>query len=141
MKNAVFCAMFALTTQLFGAGFTLQLEKPDANPEAVKANAVLLIKVVGSQDPAAAKVTANALRVVNGKRDSTTLVVTKLKEPGTFALTQQWTKEEKVVLELTGKAGDLYTYTLVPAGPNGVEIGRAAPMMKSATPVLENLLK
>ena len=70
MRKTLLVAMAALAGQLFAGGFYLQLGNPEANPEAKKANAVLVIKATGCHDPATATLTATAVGVVNGKRQS-----------------------------------------------------------------------
>jgi hypothetical protein len=111
----------ALAGQLFAGGFYLQLGNPEANSEAKKANAVLLIKATGCHDPATATLTATAVGVVNGKRQSIPLRVTKLSGVGEFALAQQWPKEGNWVIELVARNGEQFTNTLVKAGPNGID--------------------
>jgi hypothetical protein len=113
--------MAALATQLFAGGFYLTLGNPEANPEAQKANAVLVVRADGCHEPEKATVTATATGVINGKRQSIPLKLTKLSAPGTYALSQQWPKEGKWVIELSAKDSDRMTYTLVPAGPDGVD--------------------
>ena len=47
-------AVLALAGQLWAGGFYLQLGNPEANPEARKLSAALLVKAVGCHDPALA---------------------------------------------------------------------------------------
>jgi len=129
MRKTLLFALTALAGQLFAGGFFLQLGNPDANPEATKAHAVLVIKAVGCHDPAHADVTAVAI----GKNRRIPLTLTKLSEPGEFALTQQWPKDGAWVIELTGRNPDQFTNTLVPAGPNGVDRLHAKFAMKAFT--------
>ncbi len=56
----------ALAAPLFAGGFFLQLGNPEANPEARRLNAVLVIQAAGCHDPATAKVTATATGIVIG---------------------------------------------------------------------------
>ncbi len=121
MRKTLFVAMAACAAQLFAGGFFLQLGNPDASPEAKNANAVLVIKAVGCHDPANATVTATAVGTVGGKQQTIPLQLTKLKEAGTFALTQQWPRDGKWVIELIGRNDEQFTNTLVPAGPDGVD--------------------
>ena len=121
MRKTLLVAMAALAGQLFAGGFFLQLGNPEANTEAKKANAILVIQATGCHDPATATLTATALGVVNGKRQCIPLQITKLSGAGEFALTQQWPKDGKWVIELVGRNGEQFTNTLVTAGPNGVD--------------------
>src|SRR6266567_1382249 len=104
--------MLACAGQMFAGGFFLQLGNPEANPESAKLNAVVTIKAIGCHDPAAAKVTATAVGVVNGERRTIPLEVKPLAEPGTYALTQQWPAQGKWVIQLVGKNGEQFTNTL-----------------------------
>ena len=47
-----------------------------------------------------------------------------------FALSQQWPKEGKWVIELVGRNGEQFTNTLVAAGPDGVDRLHAKSDMK-----------
>ena len=114
-------AALALAGQLFAGGFFLQLGNPEANPEARKLNAALVVKAAGCHDPASANLTATAIGTVNGERREIPLKVEKLSEPGAFAITQQWPKDGKWVIQLTARNPDQFTNTLVAAGPQGVE--------------------
>jgi len=113
--------MAAMAGQLFAGGFYLQLGNPEAHAEAKKAGAVLMIRATGCHDPATATLTATAVGVVDGKRQSIPLKLTKLSGAGEFALTQQWPKEGKWVIELVARNGEQFTNTLVKAGPNGID--------------------
>src|SRR5947209_7840271 len=120
----------ALAGSLFAGGFYLQLGNPEANPQARKMNAVLVIKAAGCHDPAAAKVTAKAIGTVNGQRREIPVDVKALGGPGEFAIAQQWPKEGRWVIELVGRNGEMFTNTLVPAGPDGVDRAHAKFDMK-----------
>jgi hypothetical protein len=114
-----------LAGQLFAGGFFLQLGNPEANPEAQKLNAVLVVKATGCHDPAGANLTALAVGMVNGQRREIPLKVERLSEVGSFAIARQWPKDGKWVIELTAKNPDQFTNTLVVAGPQGVERTKA----------------
>jgi hypothetical protein len=142
MRKTLWIGMAALAGQLFAGGFYLQLGNPDANPEAKKANAVLVVKATGCHDPATAQLTATAVGVVNGKRESIPLTVTKLSGVGEFAIAQQWPRQGKWVIELVGRNGEQFTNTLVPAGPGGVDRLHAKFAMKAFAPSdLESMLE
>lgn len=114
-------AVLALAGQLLAGGFYLQLGNPEASAEARKANAVLTIKATGCHDPATATLTANAIGAVNGRQQTIPIAVTKLSEPGMFAIAQQWPKEGKWVIQLVARNGEQFTNTLVSAGPEGID--------------------
>lgn len=136
MRNMLRFVMPAmvLAGQLMAGGFYLQLGNPDASAEARKANAVLTIKATGCHDPATATLTATAVGMVNGKRQSIPLQVTKLSEVGMFALSQQWPKDGKWVIELVARNGEQFTNTLVAAGPSGIDRLHAKWDMKAFPP-------
>src|SRR5690242_1567290 len=112
-------AALALAGGLYAGGFFLQLGNPEANPQAKKLNAVLVIQAVGCHNPESAAVTARAVGTVNGERREIPLKVDRLSKPGEFALTQQWPKEGRWVIELTARNAEQFTNTLVTAGPDG----------------------
>jgi hypothetical protein len=114
-------AGLAFAGRLLAGGFWLQLGNPEASAEARKMNAAVTIKAVGCHDPASATVTAAAIGAVNGQRRTIALDVVKLSEPGMFAITQQWPKEGKWVIRVTGRNGEQFTNTLIAAGPGGVD--------------------
>jgi hypothetical protein len=127
-------AALVLAGQLWAGGFFLQLGNPDADPEARKLNAVLVVKATGCHDPAEARLAATAIGTVNGQRREIPLKVERLSAVGTFAITQQWPSEGKWVIELVAKNPDQFTNTLVVAGPQGVERTKAKFDMHPFTP-------
>ncbi len=131
MRKTLLVAITALAGQLFAGGFYLTLGNPEANPEAKAANAVLVLRMDGCHEPEKATVTASATGIVDGKQQTIPLKLTKLSAPGTYALTQQWPKEGKWVLALSANDRDQRsTYTLVNAGPEGVDRLNAKSQMK-----------
>ena len=125
-----YLAILALAGHLFAGGFWLQLGNPEASKEAREAGAVLTIKATGCHDPATAQVTATAIGTVDGHRQSIPLKLTKLSETGMFALSQQWPKEGRWVIELVGRNGEQFTNTLVTADANGIDRVHAKSDMK-----------
>lgn len=118
--------------QLCAGGFFLQLGNPEASPEGRKSNAVLTIKAAGCQDPATARLSASAIGMVNGQRREIPLTVTRLSEPGMFAISQQWPREGKWVIRLEAKNDPgQFTNSLVTAGPNGVDRYHGKAAMKA----------
>ena len=132
--GTVLPAALLLAGQLLAGGFFLQLGNPEANPEARKLNAALVVKAAGCHDPAGANLTATAIGTVNGQRSEIPLKVYRLSEPGTFAIAQQWPKEGKWVIELVARNPEQFTNTLVVAGPQGVERNKAKFNMHPFTP-------
>src|SRR4051794_13837864 len=121
MRKTMITLILACAGQLMAGGFYLQLGNPEANAEARKLGAVVVIKAAGCHDPASAKVTATAIGVVNGQRRTIPLEVKPLSGAGEFAVAQQWPKEGKWVIQLVGKNDEQFTNTLISAGPDGVD--------------------
>ncbi|HYW46464.1 MAG TPA: hypothetical protein VE959_26595 [Bryobacteraceae bacterium] len=130
MRNIRILGLLALGSQLFAGGFWLQLGNPEANPEARKHNAVVVIKATGCHDPATAQVIATAIGIVDGQRKTIALKVTPLSEEGTFALSQQWPASGHWVIQLVGRNGEQFTNTLISAGPQGLDRLHARSDMK-----------
>ena len=142
MRKTIVTLMLACAGQMFAGGFWLQLGNPEANPAAGKLGAVVVIKAVGCHDPAAAKVTATAVGVVNGERRSIPLELKPLGEPGAYALSQQWPKEGKWVIQLVGRNDEQFTNTLFTASPGGIDRLHARLEMKAFAPSdLDAILK
>ncbi len=110
-----------LAGQLFAGGFYLQLGNPEASPEARKLNAAVTIKATGCHDPKSAQVTATATGYVNGQRRTIPLKVDRMSDDGAFALSQQWPKEGRWVIQLVARNGEQFTNLIVAAGPQGVD--------------------
>ena len=130
MQKIRFIVPLALAFQMIAGGFWLQLGNPEANSEARKNNAVLVIKATGCHDPATAQVTAAAIGMIDGRRQTIPLKLTPLSEPATFALAQQWPKSGHWVIQLIGRNGEQFTNTLVTAGPEGIDRLHAKSEMK-----------
>jgi len=127
----IFTATMALAGYLVAGGFWLQVGNPEASAEARKVNAVVTFKVAGCHDPASATVTANAIGVVDGQQRKIPLQLTKLSAPGMYAVSQQWPAEGKWVIQAEARADDLFTNTMVAAGPKGVDHLHAKSEMKA----------
>ena len=121
MRNIRLILPLTLACQLFAGGFWLELGNPEASAEARKNNAVVIMRAIGCHHPATARVSASAIGVVDGKRQTLELKVIPLSEPGTFVLSQQWPKRGRWVIQLVGKNGEQFTNTLISAGPEGVD--------------------
>ena len=120
MKTTLLSVLLVAGQALAG-GFFLQLGNPEASPEARKLNAVLTIQALGCHNPMEAKLSAVAIGMVNGERREISLKLDPLSKPGFYALSQQWPKEGKWVIKVTARNGELFTNSLVTAGPDGVD--------------------
>jgi hypothetical protein len=133
MRKSLIAAM-AISTQLFAGGFGLQLGNPEASPEARSMNAVLTVKSAGCAAAEKTTVTGTAIGIVNGKRHQIPLKISPLAEPGFFAITQQWPKEGKWVIQLVGENNNVYTGSLVSADSAGVDRLHAKQVRGRPTP-------
>jgi hypothetical protein len=113
--------LLAAAVQLIAGGLFVTLGNPEANPEAQKHNAVLTLKLAGCHEPQKAAITATAIRLADGKRQTMPLKLIALAEPGSYAVTRQWPEGERWVLEFVARDDNRITSTLVAAGPNGIE--------------------
>ena len=64
------------------------------------------------------------------QRRTIPLELKPLSEPGAYALTQQWPKEGKWVIQLVGKNDEQFTNSLIAAGPAGLDRLHARADMK-----------
>lgn len=117
-------AALAAVSQLMAGGFYLESGNPQANQEAQKANAVLIVRAVGCHNPADAQVTGTAIGVVDGERRSIPLKLTKLSTPGAYAIAAQWPAQGRWALEFIGRNDGAVTSTVIPAA--GHEVQRTA---------------
>jgi hypothetical protein len=109
------------TAPLFAGGFWLQIGTADASPEAKAKNAALIVKATGCHDPATAEVSGVAIRMVDGRRQTTTLKLVPMKEPGTFAVVREWPADATVTLEFVGRNAGVLTSMLVHARGDAIE--------------------
>lgn len=133
LKKLQWLAPLALASQLLAGGFYLQVGTPEASPEAKKTGAILTVKAAGCHDPAAAKVTATGIGVVNGERREVPLNVIPLSSPGMFAVAGKLPTEGKWVVQLVGHNEEMFTNTLIGVGPDGVDRARFKENMKQFT--------
>jgi len=114
-------AAFITAVPLFSGGFWLQMGTAEANPEARAQNAALVIRATGCHDPAMAQVSGTVIRMVNGRKQTSSLKLVPLKEPGTFAVIREWPADASVTLEFVGHNAGMSTSMLVRAHGPSVE--------------------
>jgi hypothetical protein len=113
--------LLAAAVQLLAGGLFVMLGNPDASAEARAHNAVLTLKLAGCHEPEKATITATAIRIVAGKRETIPLKLIALSEPGSYAVTRQWPESERWVLQFVATDNARVTSTLVAAGPGGID--------------------
>jgi hypothetical protein len=114
-------AVFLAVAPLFAGGFCLQMETPEANSEAKAQNAALVVRATGCQDPATAQVSGVAIRMTDGRKQTSPLKLIALKDPGTFAVMRDWPADTSVTLEFVGHNAGLSTSMLVRTRGDSVE--------------------
>ena len=119
---------------LFAGGFWLQMGTAEASPEAKAKNAALIVKATGCQDPATAEVSGVVIRMVDGHRQTTTLRLVPMKEPGTFAVIREWPAGAAVTLEFIGRNAGASTSMLVRARGDAIEKASAKFYLHEPTP-------
>jgi hypothetical protein len=113
--------LLAAAVPLLAGGLFVMLGNPDASPEARAHNAVLTLKLAGCHEPEKATITATAIRLADGKRQTIPLKLIALSEPGSYAVTRQWPDKERWVLQFVATDQSRTTSTLVAAGPDGID--------------------
>jgi hypothetical protein len=86
--------------QASAGGFYVDVLRPEKGDTEVK-GAVLLVRAYGCHKPEDANLTATAEGIVNGKRQSIPLQLTKTSK-GVFAIKQQWATSGAWVLNISG---------------------------------------
>jgi hypothetical protein len=112
----------ALAPLASAGGFYVAVERPSKTDSEVK-DAVLLVRAYGCHNPEDANLTATAEGIVNGKRQSIPVQLTKTSK-GVFAIKQQWATSGVWVLNISGAYLGATRSLLVEVGANGkVHIG------------------
>lgn len=137
--RSLFAAAILLTAavQVHAGGLFITLGNPEGSAEAISHNAVLTLKLAGCGEPAKAAISANAIGIVDGRRQTIPLRLIALSEPGSYALTQQWPDKGRWVLEFVAKDHSRITSTIVAAGSKRVD--RYSAKMAMRPPAEEDL--
>lgn len=123
--------LLVAAVQLMAGGLFVTLGNPDANPEARAHHAVLTLKLAGCHEPEKATITATAIRLADGQRQTIPLKLIALSEPGSYAVTRQWPEQERWVLQFVANDQNRITSTLVAAGPDGIDRHNAKMAMQA----------
>lgn len=120
--KALLCSLvltigFALAPVASAGGFYVSVERPAKGDAEVK-EAVLLVRAYGCHKPEDANLTATAEGIVNGKRQSIPVQLTKTSK-GVFAIKQQWAANGVWVLNISGVYLGATRSLLVELGANG----------------------
>ena len=101
----------------FGGGFQLGVETPSSLDNEVKGAAVV-VRTYGCNTPADANVTGTAEGIVNGKRQSLPIRLTRTSK-GVYVINRQWASKGVWVLAITGHYNGITSSALVELDPNG----------------------
>ena len=110
-------AIATLASVSFAGGFQLEIQAPTSNEGEMK-GAALLIRTYGCHQPWDADVSATAEGVVNGKRQSIKLELTRTSQ-GVYAVKKQWPSQGAWVVAITGQYNGITSSALVEMSPNG----------------------
>ena len=125
MLRSAGIGLVLLAAPLFAGGFWLQMGTAEANPEAKAQHATLVVRATGCHNPEYAKVSGVMIQKREGRMESFPLKLIPLKEPGTYAVRQQWPDDSAVTLKFVGHNDGATTSMLVRAQGSSVEKGTA----------------
>ncbi len=132
-------ATLASAAALMAGGFTLDIGRPSANPEAQAQHAVLIVRSYACAHPEKTSITATAEGIVNGKRETIPLKLIPLANPGAYVVRQQWPARGRwvVTLSATNSAFGWQPSALVSV--NGDSANFASVKRTSRTPTSEEI--
>ena len=117
LASYLLATIATLAPMTFAGGFQLEIQAPTSN-EGEMNGAALLIRTYGCHQPWDADVSAAAEGVVNGKRQSIKIALTRTSQ-GVYAVKQQWPSQGAWVVAITGRYNGITSSALVEMGPNG----------------------
>ena len=117
LGSYLLAAIATLVSVSFAGGFQLEIQAPTSNEGEMK-GAALLIRTYGCHQPWDADVSATAEGVVNGKRQSIKLELTRTSQ-GVYAVKKQWPSQGAWVIAITGQYNGITSSALVEMGTNG----------------------
>ncbi len=142
MRKSVAClfataVVMALAVPVLAGGFYVLLGNPEASAEARSQHAFVTIKAAGCHEPEKAGITATAIGLVDGRRQSVPLKLVRMSEPGMYAVARQWPAEGRWALQFVATDHDRVTSTIVRVGQGGVE--RATVKYRLGQPAAEDV--
>ena len=117
LGSFLLAAIATLAPVTFAGGFQLEIQKPTSNEGEMK-GAAFLIRTYGCHQPWDADVSATAEGVVNGKRQSIKIALTRTSQ-GVYAVKQQWPSHGAWVVAITGQYNGITSSALIEMGSNG----------------------
>jgi hypothetical protein len=104
-------------TFAFAGGFQIVIEAPISSDAELK-DAALLVRTHGCHQPWDAEVSATAEGIVDGKRQSIKIELTRTAR-GVYAIKKQWASKGTWVVAVTGHYNGITSSALVEMGSNG----------------------
>jgi hypothetical protein len=126
-------AMVFVMVALAG-GFAVSVEQPKASSDPLMKDAVLVVRTLGCNEPSEARLSAVAEGLVDGKRDSRTLLLREV-DKGVYAVHRQWPSKGSWVLAITGLYNGHTSSALVELGANGSVITTTGNSGRAVLPV------
>ena len=117
LASYLLATIATLASMAFAGGFQLEIQAPTSNDGEMK-GAALLIRTYGCHQPWDADVSATAEGVVNGKRQSIKIALTRTSQ-GVYAVKQQWPSQGAWVVAITGQYNGITSSALVELGADG----------------------
>jgi hypothetical protein len=115
--SLILCLALMLAPLAAAGGFYVMVERPSKTDAELK-GAVLLVRAFGCHNPEDANMTATAEGLINGKRQSIALQLTKTSK-GVFAIKQQWPANGAWLLNISGAYLGVTRGVLVELNANG----------------------
>ena len=110
-------ATLASATVTLAGGFQLEIEAPSSSSAEMK-GAALLVRTYGCHQPWDAAVSATAEGLIDGKRQSIAVELTRTTQ-GVYAIKQQWPSKGVWVVAITGQYNGITSSALVEMGTDG----------------------
>ncbi len=134
LKSAPAVCAFALP--LLAGALLLKVDNPNANPEALKRHAVLVVQISACRSPEKTSVSATAEGVLNGVRHSVPLKVISLSTAGTYAVTREWPEDGSWAIKMVATNPDYANYAtsvIVPVRKASVQWSEATSYFHAPT--------
>jgi hypothetical protein len=100
-------------------GFSFTIGSPVASQDFRAKTAAFVFRTEGCADPTKAQISATAEGLAKGLRQSLSLKLRAMSQPGVYAVDQNWPPEGQWVVNLKGACAGANAGALVPMGPGG----------------------
>jgi hypothetical protein len=110
---------FVIAALAFADGFTFSIGNPVASGDYRSKTALFVFRTEGCADPAKSQISGTAEGLIKGMRQSVTLNLTKLSQPGVYGVNKSWAADGAWVVSLSGTCGNAKAGAIIPIGPGG----------------------